>query len=809
MTGRVIASGLGLAAASMLSACGGGGSSAVYPANAAAQTEASEQLCVACATGTVPRFAYSLNYYGATLAIYNVDAASGQLRARGYVKTGTSPVSAVSDVAQRFMFVLNQGAAQTPSNLPPIAPTPSTVSVYTRDNVTGDLKESVGSPYAIANTPTATHLAVHPSGRFLYVVNAFGVDSIYGWSIDRSTGRLTPIEGEPWRTGTNPAELVFDADGRFAYLVNRDSNNIFVYDVDPTTGALTRQSTMPVAAGPASFTIAPSGEFAYVVSGSDSASGSLHVFSIDAASGALNTLRGSPYALGAYPAAAPVLFHPNGRFAYVRNVGVLGSAGSISAFAVDQLTGTLVALPGSFPTGSNSGSASIDASGRFLYVVNRGDPNFAGLNSAGSITAFSIDSASGALEPTMGIGTLKPAPYNGSIDPSGKFFYTPSAESDQIYAFNIDQTNGALSPLAQGAVMRTGAQPQSLVAYVSATVATAPVFKSKLAYVPNAASNSISAFAIDAATGSLGVLGTAAAGGDAPQAVAVPQGSRFLYSAHFQGNASTYAINGASGALQQVDGGEAMAGLGPTAIAVDPSHRFAYVVNSGDRTVSAYKIDAASGTLVPYGRPIATVAQPLAAVVDPTGRNLFVSSLMQIQVFAINTATGGLTLPLFGGSGVKTLLNAGTTQIAIDPRGKFLYTANPGGTGSIEIYPIDPYSGALGLGNALVTNRQNGGLAIDPTGRFLYTADFGSNTITSYAIGQTKGQLVLGPSVSAVSAEFVTVDYSGKYLYSVLANNSVVSYSINPMTGALAAIPGGGAPTQTNPGPLVTVGEVE
>jgi len=146
------------------------------------------------------------------LAIYNVDAATGQLRPRGYVKTGASPVSAVSDVAQRFMFVLNQGAAQTPPNLLPILSAPSAVSVYIRDNVTGDLKEVSGSPYSISSTPAAAaHITLHPSGRFLYVVNTLGVDSIYGWSINQITGQLTPMVGGPWNTGANPSELVFDA----------------------------------------------------------------------------------------------------------------------------------------------------------------------------------------------------------------------------------------------------------------------------------------------------------------------------------------------------------------------------------------------------------------------------------------------------------------------------------------------------------------------------------------------------------------------------------------------------------------------
>src|SRR5690242_19246387 len=157
MAGRFVEVGLSVAVVETLSACGGGGGNAAYAPNVAAQTVAPVKACVDCAANTVPRFAYALNAAGATLSIYNVDATTGQLRARGYVKTGANPVSAVSDAKQRFLFVLNQG----------------TVSVYALDNVTGDLKEVNGGPYPISGE-AAAHIAIHPSGKFAYVVGSDG-----------------------------------------------------------------------------------------------------------------------------------------------------------------------------------------------------------------------------------------------------------------------------------------------------------------------------------------------------------------------------------------------------------------------------------------------------------------------------------------------------------------------------------------------------------------------------------------------------------------------------------------------------------
>ena len=56
--------------------------------------------------------------------------------------------------------------------------------------------------------------------------------------------------------------------------------------------------------------------------------------------------------------------------------------------------------------------------------------------------------------------------------------------------------------------------------------------------------------------------------------------------------------------------------------------RFAYVVNQGSNTLSAFVIDAASGSLTPVaGSPFAsTGTTPVAAVVDPNGTYLYVAN---------------------------------------------------------------------------------------------------------------------------------------------------------------------------------------
>jgi len=49
--------------------------------------------------------------------------------------------------------------------------------------------------------------------------------------------------------GTFPLSVVIDPAGQFAYVANENSNDVSVYSIDATTGALTAVGGSPFAAG--------------------------------------------------------------------------------------------------------------------------------------------------------------------------------------------------------------------------------------------------------------------------------------------------------------------------------------------------------------------------------------------------------------------------------------------------------------------------------------------------------------------------------------------------------------------------------
>src|SRR6266404_1634474 len=83
----------------------------------------------------------------------------------------------------------------------------------------------------------AAETAVHPNGKFLYASNRGGIDTISAFSIDPAKGTLH-LKDEYPTMGKTPRNFAIDPTGKFLLAANQESNNIVVFRVDSTTGAL-------------------------------------------------------------------------------------------------------------------------------------------------------------------------------------------------------------------------------------------------------------------------------------------------------------------------------------------------------------------------------------------------------------------------------------------------------------------------------------------------------------------------------------------------------------------------------------------
>jgi 6-phosphogluconolactonase len=256
----------------------------------------------------------------------------------------------------------------------------------------------------------------------------------------------------------------------------------------------------------------------------------------------------------------------------------------------------------------------------------------------------------------------------------------------------------------------------------------------------------------------------------------------------------------------------------------NPTPKFAYVVNSGDNTVSAYTISSSTGALSAVsGSPFATGDTPRSVAVDTSGRFAYVSNECDssphcpagnVSAYTINTSTGALRAV----SGSPFAAGIFPFEVTVDPSGRFAYVANQGigvSTSTISAYTINSSTGALSAvsGSPFSAGNSPSSVVVDPSGRFAYVANAFDNTVSAYTINSSTGALraVAGsPFAAGNTPDSVVVDPSGQFAYvaNEFGNGSgpgnVSAYTINSSTGALRVV--SGSPFAAGSGPFsVTV----
>jgi len=128
--------------------------------------------------------------------------------------------------------------------------------LYVIDGATGVLALSPASPFSVPGGPYS--VKANSSGPFLYASNSYPsypTGSVAGYTIDTVTGSLTAVPGSPFVAGAVPVGTAVDPAGRFVFTANQGSsmNNftgtVSAYAVDANTGALAPVPGSPFAAG--------------------------------------------------------------------------------------------------------------------------------------------------------------------------------------------------------------------------------------------------------------------------------------------------------------------------------------------------------------------------------------------------------------------------------------------------------------------------------------------------------------------------------------------------------------------------------
>jgi 6-phosphogluconolactonase len=238
-------------------------------------------------TDRTGRFLLAASYTDAKLAIYPIDA-EGRIEPDATQVTSTAPNAhcVVIDAANRFAYCAVLGGDH--------------VMQLRFDAATGTFAPNTPASIVTRKGAGPRHLAFHPNGRFLYLLNQTDA-TISTCRIEPGEGALAEIEmittlpahflGE-----ANAADIHLTPDGRWLYASERQTSTLAGFRVDPANGLLAPVGRWPTETTPRGFAIDPRGRF-LLAAGLDS--NQLSVHAIDAGNGALS-LRGQ-YAVGGMP----------------------------------------------------------------------------------------------------------------------------------------------------------------------------------------------------------------------------------------------------------------------------------------------------------------------------------------------------------------------------------------------------------------------------------------------------------------------------------------------------------------------------
>jgi 6-phosphogluconolactonase (cycloisomerase 2 family) len=230
---------------------------------------------------------------------------------------------------------------------------------------------------------------------------------------------------------------------------------------------------------------------------------------------------------------------------------------------------------------------------------------------------------------------------------------------------------------------------------------------------------------------------------------------------------------------------------------VDPLGRFAYVANlvsnaSDLSTISMYTISPTTGLLTPTTpATVPTGGFPQEIAIDPKGRFVYTANTddSSVSMFTINQTTGVLTPTT-----PATVMTGGIPfQVVVSTSGKFAYVVNNltgnDKTDGVWEYTVNFTTGVLTPTPSIAVPAGAGptGIAVDPTSSYAYVVNRQDNTVSMFTIDPNTGNLTLNSTVTnptgtiATGTEPFSIDFdpSGKFLSVTNEASAASIYTVN------------------------------
>jgi 6-phosphogluconolactonase len=295
------------------------------------------------------------------------------------------------------------------------------------------------------------------------------------------------------------------------------------------------------------------------------------------------------------------------------------SAGSVSAFSIDPASGKLTLLGRQTSLGKGPCHLLLDRECRNVLVANyRG----------GSAAVLPLDANGRLAAPTTvvqhnGKGTRPdrqegPHAHCVTLDTANRYAFVCDLGLDKVMIYRFDAPRGTLIPGEPPfASVPAGAGPRHMVFHPDG----------RHAYVINELNSTITVFAYDAPRGSLNevqTLSTLPAGFDGDNTTAeiqVHPSGKFLFGSNRgHDSVAVFAIDPARGTLTLVQH-QSTLGKKPRHFGIDPTGKFLLAANQDSDALVVFSIDPKTGQLKPTGHAI-EVPSPVCVDFLPAGAAL-------------------------------------------------------------------------------------------------------------------------------------------------------------------------------------------
>jgi 6-phosphogluconolactonase len=292
----------------------------------------------------------------------------------------------------------------------------------------------------------------------------------------------------------------------------------------------------------------------------------------------------------------------------------------------------------------------LSADHKFLYAINEIDTYG---SKSGSLTAYAIDGASGALKKLNTVDAGGPIPSFASIDPSGKFLLVAVYGGGSFSVTRI-KSDGSLGE------MTDNVKPQGPMGTYQAADRPPGMFGSK---VPH---------------GSKGHM-----------ILPDPTGQFIVGADAGRDQIFVWKLDTGSGKLNQVSVTKSVPGSGTRHFAFSPDGKMLYVLHEQNSRLQVYSF--ADSKLTPKGASVSTLPDSFEGsnttselLIDKAGKHLYAANRTHDTIATFRVAPDG---------SIKRIADTHTEgtiprSLTIDPTGKFLYSLNQHGD-NIATFRLD------------------------------------------------------------------------------------------------------------------------